>query len=685
MKAVSKFIDEQQLSHKSPTTADDIKLIEHKQDFKHTTLAETTPSRTLRSRMQAPDSNGSAITSDLLPRTSSRLRPSTRSSHQLKEEPLPKPELWTEKNPDWAVDWKIPLNYQRATVDKEDIMRLDEGQFMNDSLISFYLKYLHHQLEQKDQRTADKIYIFNSFFYDKLKAKGRGINYDGVKNWTTKVDLFSFDYIIVPVNEASHWWVTIICNPGELLPSRQAVKAEDLAIIAVDGSGPDSPKTQNPKASRRSPSSISPLTHDISHVTIDSSDDKDNATNVEGMILTEPSKEHTNLSDLCEPKADNSLTRPGSSKSSKGAKKRGPPPPRKYDPRDPRIITLDSLGSPHSSVVRSLKEYLMAEAEEKKGEKMENPGQLGTTVKDIPMQDNFTDCGVYLLGYIKEFMQDPDKFISDILQKEDRVWQLNASELRNDLRNLILKLQKEHQAQEQEKRRVKAQQKRSKERSREQSEPRSSEKGKEKIPVPPTPSYHSPDPASNSISRTNSRHASPKGPTSVTEDPVKETRRGSSPVPVGEARGPDTGVKPVKDSRKIDEDDKGHLSEEASNLALDHSVDTVRESIEPAEPSPVDSPPHTKGAFQLIPESPTERRFLKPLPSSSTSPPSSTRKPRSKEHSSPRKLGTNRGTGTSSPYFFTSSRFGSNRKVTRSKLISDDDSGRKKETIDLTT
>ena len=664
-------------------SADDLKLLERKKITKQEPVPTAESRRTLRSRMQAPESGASylrPVTSDLFYETPSRLRPSTRSSQRLPKEPSPKPELWTEQHPNWAAEWKVPLIYQRTTVDREDIIRLDEGQFMNDSLISFYLKYLHHQLELKDKRAADKIYIFNSFFYEKLKPKGRNINYDGVKNWTAKVDLFSFDYIIVPVNESSHWWVTVICNPGELLPSRQAVKVTDPDLIALDARETGHPETGNIEVSRKSPSSVSPLTHEISHVTIDSSDDKDNATNDEDIMVTEQSKKHT---DPREPMADTSTPRPSSSKSSKSGKKRAPPPPRKYNPRDPRIITLDSLGSSHSAVVRSLKEYLVAEAEEKKGEKMENPGPLGTTVKDIPMQDNFTDCGVYLLGYIREFMKDPDKFVSDILQKEDRAWQLNSSELRNDLRELILSLQKEYQSQEQERRRARAQQKRSKERSKEQSEPRSSEKPKEKTPTPQTPNNPSPTPAPNTASKAVSRHDSPEEPGEPSGRLSKEATHDFSTSLAEQPSGLNVHVKPAEDCPRS-EGDKGHLPNNVPTRVLDESDDVVRESIEfPEElPCQVASPPHAMSTFSVIRES-SENNFLQPLPSSST-PPSTTKKPRSKAQLSPRRLLTDRKTGTSSPYFPTS-QFGANGKVTKSRLIPDDDKGHKKETIDLTT
>ena len=82
----------------------------------------------------------------------------------------------------------------------------------------------------------------------------------------------------------------------------------------------------------------------------------------------------------------------------------------KRDPDQPVVIVLDSLtGNSRSGAVRALKDWIIAEGDHKRGMKAvikEN----GYYPKDtqIPMQDNWTDCGVYLLGYVEKFFQNPD-------------------------------------------------------------------------------------------------------------------------------------------------------------------------------------------------------------------------------------------------------------------------------------
>ena len=38
--------------------------------------------------------------------------------------------------------------------------------------------------------------------------------YERVKRWTKKTNIFEKDFIVVPINEHSHWFVAVICFPG---------------------------------------------------------------------------------------------------------------------------------------------------------------------------------------------------------------------------------------------------------------------------------------------------------------------------------------------------------------------------------------------------------------------------------------------------------------------------------------
>lgn len=325
----------------------------------------------------------------------------------------PPPERWTEKNPNWVEErgYSIPLVYERTTISATDIERLDEGQFLNDEIISFYAKYLHKKLEARDEQVARKVYIFSSFFWEKLRSSG----YDGVKGWTTKIDVTSFDYIVVPINQSAHWYVAIICNPGALLPEEIAIQGHDAVHSAVIGLEHQDPASIQGEGSIK----LEAVTSSLAHISFDEQQ-VDDSTAVD---------------------VENAKANP-SAKKSKVAR-RGPGP-RKYDPKDPRVIVLDSLDGSHTNVATTLKTYLKNEIKQRKNVDIEVPQQFGMAAKDIPFQTNFTDCGIYLLGYLEEFMKDPYEFTRRILQHESRTWDFHASAMRNQIREVIFGLQREY-------------------------------------------------------------------------------------------------------------------------------------------------------------------------------------------------------------------------------------------------
>ncbi|KAK3097800.1 hypothetical protein FSP39_013306 [Pinctada imbricata] len=111
-------------------------------------------------------------------------------------------------------------------VTNEDLFCLQEGEFLNDVIIDFYLKYLYLKVLSEEDRK--RTHIFSSFFFKRLtlrQGRGSSVNetpdmtpaekkHARVKTWTKHVDLFEKDFIIVPINEHSHWFLAIICYPG---------------------------------------------------------------------------------------------------------------------------------------------------------------------------------------------------------------------------------------------------------------------------------------------------------------------------------------------------------------------------------------------------------------------------------------------------------------------------------------
>lgn len=408
----------------------------------------------------------------LVPSTARETRASTRVA--ARDPTPPPPKSWTALHKDWEDRWRNSLVFppsgkNRATVDKEDIPRLDEGEFLNDNLVIFYLRYLQQQLEENCLDLAERIYFHNTFFYSKLKpsktSKG-GINYESVKSWTSKVDLFKKDFIIVPICESSHWYVAIIYNAPKLLLSTS--KDEHTGVrntpnnpITVDDDSPAHIQkvvsALQGQSDGQASDSAENVAADLSQMSIDGQNENDHkpAGNIgkQGDIQgnATSSKPGPEVIDLARgaddegPTADNS---PPMSSKQKKAGKRGNAGQRKHDPDQPKIITLDSLGAPHSPACQYLKHYIMAELKDKRGIEIEDPGALGMTAKDIPLQTNYCDCGLYLLGYIEHLLRDPDGYMRGLLQHEEIPWDLDSSALRRKIRDLLFELQCKQQVME---------------------------------------------------------------------------------------------------------------------------------------------------------------------------------------------------------------------------------------------
>lgn len=177
----------------------------------------------------------------------------------------------------------------------------------------------------------------------------------------------------------------------------------------------------------------------------------------------EAAKEHSNLSneqkdlgehaieDEANTKVPLSTTLPSSTLASNQAKQpskkktKYKPTPQRKDPDKPVIMILDSLRGTHSQATRALREWLEAEGLDKRGlsVEMDNRGHYPKE-SQIPMQRNFSDCGLYVLGYLRKFFADPDDFRVKLLQQQmsaESDWpEMNPSKMRNNIRELIFRL-----------------------------------------------------------------------------------------------------------------------------------------------------------------------------------------------------------------------------------------------------
>ncbi|EHY55172.1 hypothetical protein HRR83_005574 [Exophiala dermatitidis] len=328
--------------------------------------------------------------------------------------------------------WKKDLVYpgpgkKSATVPFEDLRRLDDDEFLNDNLISFFMQYLETYLERSNPELYRDMYFFNTYFYEALtkNVKGKkGINYDAVSRWTKNINIFKRKFVVVPVNENFHWYLAIICNLPYFLPKAES----DGENEARHG-------------------------HQIEVVEDSQSSDRHSEGTgdapTQATEATQKSLAELSLSDYDEG---------NSSSISKGQPKKGPgrrKAPRrslpKYDVDKPIIITLDSLGLSRSATCSLLRQYVVAEAKAKQGLDIDGAELRGMTAKDIPTQSNFSDCGLYLCMYLEQFVANPSQFVSNILRREEEAQQwprkIRSEDLRSRLRELILELHRRQEGQ----------------------------------------------------------------------------------------------------------------------------------------------------------------------------------------------------------------------------------------------
>ena len=391
------------------------------------------PSR--RKAMQGCD-DGQAAAND--PPVQSRhfqaLQPARRSTRQSKPVSQPfqsrSPERWTQVNR--PREWSHPVTYpaqgaRRVTVEFSDLERLDEGEFLNDNIISFAMRRIEEQMAPEEK---ENVHFFNSYFYSFLTTKNgrKAFNYDAVKRWTKNKDIFSTRYIVVPICVDLHWFVAIICNLPEL--SRKLAGDDEQEREVEEGSNAlDSGQ-------------VTEVEETFDGVGTGVENGKA-STNIERVDLEEQKDALLNAKE--ENVTDSN--RQAAANGKKGKRKKTPPTPRKYGPDTPSIITLDSFGSPHTAEIRFLKDYLKAEADAKRGMEFDRDALQGVTAKGIPEQTNFCDCGVYLIGYIEQFAKDPRGFVSKVLSKQlDQqadFASFDPSAKRAEVRDELLKLAEE--------------------------------------------------------------------------------------------------------------------------------------------------------------------------------------------------------------------------------------------------
>ncbi|XP_013370652.1 PREDICTED: sentrin-specific protease 7 isoform X1 [Chinchilla lanigera] len=314
-------------------------------------------------------------------------------------------EEWREVRPAGPVQKLIvyppPPTKGGLGVTNEDLECLEEGEFLNDVIIDFYLKYLI--LEKASDELVERSHIFSSFFYKCLTRKENNLTEDNpdlsmaqrrhkrVRTWTRHINIFNKDYIFVPVNESSHWYLAVICFPW----LEEAVY-EDF---------PETISQQSQQDIKTIGDIVKAEDHDL-HAMSTLPSNAEDSQNTE-MSMSVPKK-------MC---------------------------------KRPCILILDSLKAASvQNTVQNLREYLEVEWEVKRKTHREfSKTNMVDLCPKVPKQDNSSDCGVYLLQYVESFFKDPIVNFELPIHLEKWFPRHVIKTKREDIRELILKLHLQQQ------------------------------------------------------------------------------------------------------------------------------------------------------------------------------------------------------------------------------------------------
>ncbi|XP_035473130.2 sentrin-specific protease 6 [Scophthalmus maximus] len=361
------------------------------------------------------------------------------------------------------------------SVTNEDLHCLNDGEFLNDVILDFYLNYL--VLERLKKEDAQRSHVFSSFFYKRLNQRERRNvpdatnlpiqkrKHNRVKTWTRHVDLFQKDFIFVPINESAHWYLAVICFPGlegpvyeqnPLYRGPEENVPDHCRPLSPDRDMPDGSSSSSSERTSHPEAFVGGVRPDGLDLAAENSAFRANgeSSNGEQQFTSELhrisvcygsskgdddtftfSDDQSSCQDECSEDGTLAEDTLGSDASGLASKANVC--------RQPCILIMDSLRGPaRSTVVKTLREYLEVEWEVRKGtQRSFGKDVMRGSSPRVPQQDNFSDCGVYVLQYVESFFQNPIPSFHLPVNLSDWFPQQRMKTKREEIRRLILNIQ----------------------------------------------------------------------------------------------------------------------------------------------------------------------------------------------------------------------------------------------------
>mmetsp|Transcript_12532 Transcript_12532/g.17133 ORF Transcript_12532/g.17133 Transcript_12532/m.17133 type:complete len:586 (+) Transcript_12532:334-2091(+) len=114
------------------------------------------------------------------------------------------------------LTYPIEINAQDViTLCRGDLKRLEEYEYFNDNLIDLKIRTL---IAQVTPEKKDRVHAFSCLFYPRLnELRNFRDAFELIARWTKNIDLFSMDYVFIPINYALHWSLCVVVRPLQFL------------------------------------------------------------------------------------------------------------------------------------------------------------------------------------------------------------------------------------------------------------------------------------------------------------------------------------------------------------------------------------------------------------------------------------------------------------------------------------
>ncbi|KAG0687087.1 hypothetical protein C6P40_002889 [Pichia californica] len=350
-------------------------------------------------------------------------------------------------------------NKKTFTITNDDFKCLYNGNWINDTLVDFFLNYhLKLSIENKIPK-SNNIEILNSFFFTSLSRPREDLNYYmNVKSWFKLNDtLFDKDFVIIPIMQDLHWYFVVITDLKYLKKKHMKLKLlkENDQIDNFNTINSDSDNHEDNDDKDNSNNTNLKIVDNSQSQNLDNTNiylnDLSISQNKDDVISIDEEESPLYEDDKL-PNISNNESKSQDFQSSKNLKS--------ADEKITGVVQiciLDSLYRNHEREILLLKDFIIGYAAEKYDFEIKS-NEIIKHKCFVPRQNNFNDCGLHLVMNVETMLSDPIIFNKKVLKRSPKGFRQTLKmkkenemlfnpkkmlNIREDLRNLLLKLLKD--------------------------------------------------------------------------------------------------------------------------------------------------------------------------------------------------------------------------------------------------